>query len=55
MIGVAAAVIVLGLIILFIVPWVGIVVGVVGVLLLVLHLVGLARARPKPPAEDVNP
>jgi hypothetical protein len=55
MIGVAAAVIVLGLIMLFIVPWVGIVVGVVGVLLLVLHLVALARARPKPPAEDVNP
>jgi hypothetical protein len=55
MIGVAAALIVIGIIVLFIVPWVGIAVGVVGVLLLILHLVGLAKARPKPPAEDVNP
>ena len=43
--GVAFALIVIGLIILFIVPWVGIVVGVAGLILLVVHFLGL-RKRP---------
>ena len=45
MIGIAFALIVLGLIVLFIVPWVGIVVGVAGLILLVVYLLGL-RKRP---------
>ena len=45
MIGVAFALVVIGLILLFIVPWVGIVVGVAGLVLLVAYLVGL-RKRP---------
>jgi hypothetical protein len=45
MIGVAFALIVMGVIVLFIVPWVGIVVGIAGLILLVVHLFGL-RKRP---------
>jgi hypothetical protein len=43
MIGAALAMIVIGVIFLFIVPWVGIVVGIVGVILLVLFLLGFGR------------
>ena len=43
MIGAAVALIVIGVIFLFIVPWVGIVVGIVGVILLVLFLLGFGR------------
>ncbi|HEX9351565.1 MAG TPA: hypothetical protein VF877_09865 [Gaiellaceae bacterium] len=43
MIGAALALIVIGVIFLFIVPWVGIVVGIVGVILLVLFLLGFGR------------
>jgi hypothetical protein len=45
MIGVAFALIVIGLILLFIVPWVGIIVGAVGLILVVVYLLGL-RKRP---------
>jgi len=49
MIGVALALIALGLIVLFIVPWVGIVVGVVGLILLVLYLIGLGKRLTESP------
>jgi len=43
MIGAPLALIAIGVIFLFIVPWVGIVVGIVGVILLVLFLLGFGR------------
>jgi hypothetical protein len=43
MIGAALALIVLGIIFLFIVPWVGIAAGVVGAVLLILFLLGFGR------------
>ena len=43
MIGAALALIVIGVIFLFIIPWVGIAAGIVGVILLVLFLAGFGR------------
>jgi hypothetical protein len=43
MIGAALALILLGVIFLFIVPWVGLGAGIVGVILLVLFLAGFGR------------
>jgi hypothetical protein len=43
MIGAALALIVIGVIFIFIVPWVGIAAGVVGVVLLVLFLAGFGK------------
>lgn len=43
MIGAAAALIVLGVILLFVIPWVGIPVGIAGIVLLVLYAVGFGR------------
>ena len=43
MLGAALAAIVIGIIFLFVIPWVGIVAGVVGLILLVVYLVGAAR------------
>ena len=43
MIGAALALIVIGAVFLFLVPWVGIIVGIVGVVLLVLFLLGFGR------------
>ena len=44
MIGAAIALIVLGIVFLFVIPWgVGIVVGAVGIVLLVLYVVGFGR------------
>jgi Flp pilus assembly protein TadB len=43
MIGAAIALILVGVVFLFFVPWVGIPVGVVGLVLLVLYLVGFGR------------
>jgi predicted anti-sigma-YlaC factor YlaD len=43
MIGVGVALIVLGVVFLFLVPWVGIVAGVVGLVLAFLWLVGFGR------------
>jgi hypothetical protein len=43
MIGVGLALVVLGLILLFIIPWVGIPVGIIGVILAVLWLAGIGR------------
>jgi hypothetical protein len=43
MIGVALAAIVAGIVVTFFLPWVGIPVGVVGLILLVLYLAGWGR------------
>jgi hypothetical protein len=43
MIGVGIALIVVGIIFLFIVPWVGIPVGIVGLILAVLYVAGFGR------------
>jgi len=43
MIGAALALVVIGIIFLFFIPWVGIVVGAVGVVLLALFLLGFGR------------
>jgi hypothetical protein len=51
MIGVAIALIVLGVILLFIVPFVGIAAGIVGLILAVLALVGVGRRAAEPTAE----
>ena len=54
MIGVGIALVVLGLILLFIIPWVGIPVGIVGLVLAVLWLAGIGRSlltRRREPAQ----
>ena len=43
MLGVAIALIVIGLVFLFVIPWVGIPVGILGVILAVVYAVGAAR------------
>ena len=43
MIGTALGLVILGVILLFLFPWAGIIVGAVGVLLVVLFLVGFGR------------
>jgi NADH:ubiquinone oxidoreductase subunit 3 (subunit A) len=43
MIGTALALVIFGVILLFLFPWAGIVVGAAGVLLIVLFLVGFGR------------
>jgi len=43
MIGAALGLIVIGLVLLFIIPWVGIPVGIVGVVLALLYLIGFGR------------
>ena len=52
MIPAAIALVVIGVIFLFVVPWVGIVAGIVGLLLLVGFLAGIGRraVEPEPPA-----
>jgi hypothetical protein len=50
-IGVALALVVVGLIFLFVIPWVGIPVGIVGLILLVVWLFGFgkrAASEPQP-------
>ena len=49
MIGVALALVVLGLIFLFVIPWVGIPVGIVGLILLVVWLLGFGRRAASEP------
>jgi hypothetical protein len=45
MIGIALALIVLGIIFLFTIPWgIGIVVGIVGIILLALYAIGFGRS-----------
>jgi hypothetical protein len=48
MIGLALALIVVGIILLFILPWVGIPVGIVGIILLILFLAGFGRRAAEP-------
>ncbi|HET8607833.1 MAG TPA: hypothetical protein VFL66_12505 [Gaiellaceae bacterium] len=43
MIGVAVALVVIGIIFLFVIPWVGIPVGIVGLILFVVWLLGFGR------------
>ena len=43
MIGAAIALVVIGVIFLFVIPWVGIPIGIVGLILAVLYLVGFGR------------
>jgi hypothetical protein len=50
MIGAALMLVVLGVVLLFVSPWAGVVVGAAGVLLIVLFLVGFGR-----PAETGRP
>jgi 4-hydroxybenzoate polyprenyltransferase len=47
MIGVGVALLVVGIILLFMLPWVGIVLGVAGIVLSVLYFAGFGR-RPRP-------
>jgi hypothetical protein len=55
MLAVALAAIVIGIAFLFILPWVGLPVGIVGLLLLVIWLVAVSRARPRTVAEESRP
>jgi len=48
MIGLAIALVVVGLIFLFVIPWVGIAVGIVGLVLLVVWLLGFGRSAVEP-------
>ena len=55
MLAVAVAAVLVGLVFLFIIPWVGIPVGAVGLVLLVIWLVALARKSPRAAAEEARP
>jgi len=48
MIGLAIALVVVGLIFLFVIPWVGLAVGIVGLILLVVWLLGFGRSAVEP-------
>jgi hypothetical protein len=48
MIGLALALIVIGIVFLFVFPWVGVPLGIVGVILLVLYLAGFVRRTAEP-------
>jgi hypothetical protein len=48
MIGVAFALIVIGVILLFLVPWVGIAAGIVGLILAILYVAGIGRRAAQP-------
>ena len=48
MIGLALALIVIGIVFGFVIPWVGIVVGIVGLGLFVAYLVGFGRRAAEP-------
>jgi hypothetical protein len=48
MIGLGIALVVLGVIFLFFLPWVGIPLGIVGLVLVILWLAGLGRGRAAP-------
>jgi hypothetical protein len=55
MIGVALAAIVVGIILTFFLPWVGIPIGVVGLALLVAFLAGWGRRATQTPAGESRP
>jgi hypothetical protein len=48
MIGVALALIVAGVVLLFIIPWVGIAAGIVGLILALLYVAGVGRRAAEP-------
>jgi hypothetical protein len=50
MIGVALALVIIGVVLLFIIPWVGIPVGIVGLLLAIGYLLGIGRRAAEPNA-----
>jgi hypothetical protein len=47
-IGIALALIVLGVVLLFIIPWVGIAAGIVGLILGILYVAGVGRRAVEP-------
>jgi len=55
MIGVALAAIVVGIVMVFFLPWVGIPVGVVGLILLVVYLAGWGRRATQTPGSESQP
>ena len=55
MLAVALAAVVVGIVFLFIIPWVGIPVGIAGVLLLGIWLLAVARKSPREAAEEARP
>jgi hypothetical protein len=50
MLGVAIALVVIGVVLLFMVPWVGLPLGIVGLVLAVLYLAGVGRRAAEPRA-----
>ena len=48
MIGVALALIVAGVVLLFIIPWIGIAAGIVGLVLAILYVAGIGRRAAEP-------
>jgi hypothetical protein len=50
MLGIALALIVIGVVLLFLIPWVGVPVGIVGLVLALLSLAGVGRRAAKPTA-----
>ena len=50
MLGLALALIVIGVVLLFIIPWVGIPAGIVGLILAILYLAGIGRRAAEPNA-----
>ena len=55
MIGAALAIVVVGIVFLFLIPFVGIAVGIVGVILLVLALLGFGRRAAQETAAETPP
>jgi hypothetical protein len=55
MIGVALAAIVVGIVVTFFLPWVGIPVGVVGLILLIAFLAGWGRRATQSPGSESRP
>ncbi|MDP9231394.1 MAG: hypothetical protein M3O73_01370 [Actinomycetota bacterium] len=51
MIGLGIALVVIGIIFLFVLPWVGIPVGIVGLVLAILWFAGFVRARGRQPGD----
>lgn len=50
MLGAALALVVIGIVLLFIIPWVGIAAGIVGVILAILYVAGIGRRAAEPRA-----
>jgi hypothetical protein len=48
MIGLAIALVVIGVVLLFLIPWIGLAVGIVGLLLAIAYLLGVGRRAVEP-------